>query len=83
MKIYLKTLCQEVFGKLPDGEYEVPEGCDARCALLSCIDQYGGDDVLHSCIDHIIYMCNGKHISPETVLCDNDRLMVLRPVRGG
>ena len=83
MKIHLKTVCQEILGALPNGDYSVPDGCDARAALLACIAQYGGSDVQHDCIDHVIYMCNGKHISPDTVLSENDQLMVLRPVYGG
>ena len=83
MKIYLKTVCQEVFGKLPNGDYTVPDGSDARSALHACVAQYDGGDVLYDCIDHVVYMCNGKHITPETALSEGDRLMVLRPVHGG
>lgn len=83
MIIHLRTICQEVLGALPDGDYTVPDGCNARAALLACIAQYDGDDVLMDCIDHVIYMCNGKHISPDAPLTEDDRLMVLRPVHGG
>ena len=83
MTIYLKTVCQEIFGALPNGDYTVPDGCDARSALLSCVGQYGGGDVLTDCIDHVVYMRNGQHISPDCPLAEGDRLMVLRPAHGG
>lgn len=83
MTIHLRVICQEVFGALPNGDYDVPDGSNARSALLACVAQYQGDDILLDCIDHVVYMCNNKHISPETVLSEGDRLMVLRPVHGG
>lgn len=83
MKIILKTICPEIVGALPNGEYEVPDGCGARDALMHCIAQYGGSDVKHDCLDHIIYMCGGRHIQPDHVLQDGERLMALRPAHGG
>ena len=83
MKISLKTICPEILGALPNGEYEVPDGCDAKSALLSCVAQYGGTDVKHDCLDHVIYMRGGQHITPDCVLSEGDRLMALRPVHGG
>ena len=83
MTIRLRVICQEILGALPGGEYTVPDGSNARAALLSCISQYDGGDVREDCVDHVVYMCNGKHISADTVLNENDQLMVLRPVDGG
>ncbi len=83
MKITLKTICPEIVGALPNGEYEVPDDCDAKSALMICIAQYDGTDVKHDCLDHIIYMRNGQHIQPDCILQDGDLLMALRPVHGG
>ena len=83
MKIYLKTVCQEIFGAMPNGDYTVPDGCDARTALRSCAAQYAGSDLMRDCIDHVVYMCNGRHIQPDFPLSEGDRLMVLRPAHGG
>lgn len=83
MTIRLRVICQEILGAMPGGEYAVPDGSNARSALLSCISQYDGGDVREDCVDHVVYMCNGKHISADTLLNENDQLMVLRPVYGG
>ena len=83
MKITLKPICQEILGAMPGGSYDVPEQSTARDALLHCIAQYGGSDVLEDCVCHIVYMRNGKHCSPDEVLAEGDLLMALRPVYGG
>lgn len=83
MRITLKAICPEILGALPNGEYEVPDGCDAKSALLRCIEHYGGADVRADCVDHVVYMCGGRRIAPDHVLRENDRLMVLRPLYGG
>ena len=31
----------------------------------------------------LLFMCNGGHIRPDTLLHDGDRLMILRPLTGG
>jgi len=82
MKITLKPICQETLGELPEGEYEVPDGCDAQTALRCCVSQHGGE-VRDDCIGHLLFMRGGRHISPDAALNDGDRLMVLRPVYGG
>ena len=77
MTIALKLLCREMFGELPDGDYEVPEGATAAEALAFCAGVPG------ETAQRVMFMCCGKHIRPETVLADGDRLLVLRPLRGG
>ena len=77
MKIFLKLLCRERFGNLPDGDYEVPDGVSAAEALAFCAG------FPRECTETVMFMSNGKHIRPETALSDGDRLMVLRPLYGG
>ena len=77
MTVALKLLCREMFGELPDGDYEVPEGVTAAEALAFCAGVPG------EAAERVMFMCSGKHIRPETVLADGDRLLVLRPLRGG
>lgn len=77
MTISLKLLCREQFGNLPDGDYEVPDGVSAAEALAFCAG------LPRERAETVMFMSNGKHIRPETALGDGDRLMVLRPLRGG
>ena len=77
MTVNIKLLCREMFGELPDGDYEVPDGVCAAEALAFCAG------VQRENAETVMFMCNGKHIRPETVLADGDRLLVLRPLRGG
>ena len=77
MTISLKLLCRDMFGELPDGDYEVPDGVCAAEALACCAA------LPRKQAEGVMFMCNGKHIRPETLLTDGDRLLVLRPLRGG
>ena len=77
MTIALKLLCREMFGELPDGDYEVPEGATAAEALAFCAD------LSRERAEGLMFLCNGKHVQPDALLSDGDRLMVLRPLRGG
>ncbi|MBR4953535.1 MAG: MoaD/ThiS family protein [Oscillospiraceae bacterium] len=83
MKIQLKLVCPEIFGAMPSGQYEVPENCTAQEALECCAAQYEGDDIMRDSIGRVVYMINGKHVSPNRTVSENDMLMVLRPVFGG
>ncbi len=83
MKIQLKLVCPEIFGAMPNGQYEVPENCTAQEALECCAAQYDGDDIMRESIHRVVYMLNGKHISPDRTVSESDMLMVLRPVSGG
>jgi len=83
MKIKLKLVCSEIFGTMPNGEYTLPAPMPAREVLALCVEQYKGEDVLREYIHRVVFMRNGKHISPETVISDGDTLLVLRPVCGG
>ena len=83
MKIQLRTVCPEIFGKMPNGSYEVPEGCSVLEALECCTAQYEGDDLMRDSIGKVVFMINGKHASASDILKENDILMALRPVYGG
>lgn len=83
MKIQLRTVCPEIFGAMPNGQYEVPENCTAQEALKCCAAQYGGNDIMRENLDRVVFMLNGRHISADCKLGENDMLMALRPVSGG
>ncbi len=83
MTIRLKTVCPEQIGELPDGTYEVPEGCSAAEALQVCMAARGLVTLSPDREAQLIFMRNNKHIQPETPLSESDRLMVLRPLFGG
>ena len=68
---------------MPNGDYEVSEESTAKQAFECCVSSYGGDDVQRDCLDHVVDMLNGKHISPNDTVSEGDLLMVLRPVHGG
>lgn len=81
--IKLKLVCSEIFGAMPGGEYTLPEAMSAREALECCVAQYDGEEVLREYIHRVVFMLNGKHISPDTMVSEGDMLFVLRPVVGG
>ena len=83
MTIRLKTVCPEQIGPLPDGEYEVPDGCTAEQALLACLETCGLPPPSQEQISHLLFLQNHRHVRPEDPLSAGDRLMVLRPLTGG
>jgi len=83
MTIRLKTVCPEFLGQLPDGEYEVAEGCAAAQALTACMEQAGLASLPEAQRTKLLYMRNGRHVKPSEPLCAGDRLTVLRPLTGG
>ena len=83
MTIRLKTVCPEQLGRLPDGDYEVPEGCTALEALSACRASAALPPLPEGQLEKLIYMRNSRHIKPDEPLCAGDRLMVLRPLVGG
>ena len=83
MTIRLKTVCPEQIGELPNGAYEVPDGCAAAEALRACMRSGGLEPLPPEREAKLLFMCNGGHIRPDTRLHDGDRLMILRPLTGG
>ena len=83
MQIRLKTVCPEQIGALPDGEYTVPDGCTAAEALRACMAAAGLEPLPPERTAQLIYMCQSRHIQPDTPLSEGDRLMILRPLTGG
>lgn len=83
MKLRLKTVCPEQLGPLPDGEYEVTDGCAAAQALRECAAAAGLADPAPETLARLLYMRNRRHVSPDTPLSDGDSLTVLRPLVGG
>ena len=83
MTIRLKTVCPERIGELADGAYEVPDGSTAAQALRACMRAGGMEPLDPEQEPQLLFMCNSRHIRPETPLQDGDRLMILRPLTGG
>ena len=83
MKIRLKTVCPEQLGHLPDGAYEVADGCTAQEALRACMESAGLQAASPETLSRLIYLRNSSHIQPDDPLSEGDRLMVLRPLTGG
>ena len=83
MTIRLKTVCPEQLGELPNGAYEVPEGCSAVQALSACMAAAEVPPLPETQLKKLIYLRNSTHIKPDEPLCAGDRLMVLRPLTGG
>lgn len=82
MKIELRAICQETLGDLRNGGYEVPEHSSALNALAHCL-ALEGKTIEHGRLVGLMFMCNGKHVSSDTILAEGDRLTVLRPMYGG
>ena len=83
MKITLKLVCSEIFGAMPNGEYTIPGPVSVREAVLSCVEQYGGGDVLREHVHQVVYMLNGRQVTGDATVKDGDSLFVLRPIFGG
>ena len=83
MTIRLKTVCPEQVGELPNGEYQVADGCGAAQALIACMISAGLPPLPQPQLEKLIYMRNNRQIKPEETLCEGDRLTVLRPLTGG
>ena len=83
MNIQLKTVCPEVLGRFPKGEYTVDDGSTAKQALCLCLESLGMDVPSEDKLSQLSYMVNNKHVKADTPLNEGDRLVVLRPVIGG
>ena len=83
MTIRLKTVCPERLGELPNGAYEVPEGCTALEALTACMAAAECPPLPAAQLEELVYMRSGRHVKPDEPLSAGDRLMVLRPLTGG
>ncbi|MDO4528772.1 MAG: hypothetical protein Q4B55_00010 [Lachnospiraceae bacterium] len=83
MIIHLKTVCPEIIGRIPNGEYIVRDGATAQQALYHCLESKGMNIPGAEQLSNLLYVVNHHQEKPDIVLNDGDRLMVLRPVRGG
>lgn len=83
MVIQLKTVCPEIIGQLPNGEYQVASGVTVGQALRSCLESQGMTIPKEEQLSSLLYVVNHQLTKPDALLEDGDRLMVLRPVRGG
>lgn len=83
MNIRLKTVCPERLGELPDGEYDVPEGCTALEGLAACVAAAALPPLPTAQLEKLVYMRNSRHVKPSEPLSAGDRLTVLRPLTGG
>ena len=83
MIIFLKTVCPEIIGRIPNGEYLVKDGSTAQQALCHCLESKEMTVPKEEQLSNLLYVVNHHHEKPDIVLNDGDRLMVLRPVRGG
>lgn len=83
MIIQLKTVCPEIVGRIPNGEYHVIDGATALKALCQCLEEKEMPVPEQELLSNLLYVINHNHAKPDSTLNDGDRLMVLRPVRGG
>ena len=83
MIIHLKTVCPEIIGRIPNGEYMVRDGSTAQQALCQCLESKGMNVPEEEQLSNLLYVVNHHQEKSDIVINDGDRLMVLRPVRGG
>ena len=83
MTITLKTVCPEIIGRIPNGEYTVADGATALSALCSCLESQGMPVPEEDKLAKLFYVINNHHEKKDTLLQEGDKLMVLRPVIGG
>ena len=83
MIIHLKTVCPEIIGRIPNAEYKVEDNVTARQALCACLDSLGMAVPEKEQLSGLLYVVNHKLMTADTPLNEGDKLMVLRPARGG
>ena len=83
MIIHLKTVCPEIIGRIPNGEYSVKDGATALQALCQCLKEEGMTVPEEEQLTRLLYVVNQHHEKSDIILHEGDRLMVLRPVIGG
>ena len=83
MNIKLKTVCPEIIGRLPNGEYDVADGSSALKALALALESQGMPVPEEEQLAKLMYVINNHSAKWDVVLQDGDKLMVLRPVIGG
>ncbi len=83
MRIHIKTICPEIVGDFQSGWYEINDGVSPVEALKSALIDSKSKIIDDEVLSKLVYMKNGKHISPNHILSDGDMLMALRPVYGG
>ena len=83
MIIHLKTVCPEIIGRIPNGEYMVSDGSTAQQALCQCLESKGMSVPKEEQLTNLLYVVNHHQEKSDIVINDGDRLMVLRPFRGG
>ena len=83
MTIQLKTVCPEIIGRIPNGEYNVRDGSTAGEALCFCLESRGMEIPEKERLSTLRYAVNHHFTQPDTVLKDGDKLMVLRALTGG
>lgn len=83
MTIHLKTVCPEVIGRIPKGEYDIVEGSSALQALISCLESKEMPVPEEERLLKLMYVINNRHVKADAILSEGDHLMVLRPVIGG
>lgn len=83
MIIKLKTVCPEIIGRLPNGEYDVADGSSALKALALALESKGMPVPEEEKLAKLMYVINSHSSKGDVILQDGDQLMVLRPVIGG
>ena len=83
MNVTLKTVCPEIIGRLPNGEYDVADGSSALKALALALESKGMPVPEEEKLAKLMYVINNRSAKWDVILQDGDKLMVLRPVIGG
>ena len=58
MIIHLKTVCPEIIGRIPNGEYMVSDGSTAQQALCQCLESKGMSVPKEEQLTNLLYVVN-------------------------
>ena len=82
MRVKMHFVCPEIFGTLPNGSYDFPDGgtiqdCTERCALEH------GSKLPDGWFDRVLFMKDNKPARKDDTAEDGSYIIVTRMILGG
>lgn len=82
MRVKVRFVCPELFGTLPNGLYEVPDGSTIR-ECTECCAAAGGVTLPEDWADQVIFLKDIKPALADDEAADGADIIVLRRILGG
>lgn len=81
MTVNVNFYTREVTPNAKNGPLEVADGATVADMMATAAEKYGG--FVENYNDYVIFMVNAKAGQLNTVLCEGDKINVLRRIFGG